>query len=308
MYDTVIIGSGPAGLSAAVYASRARLSAVVAEKTPFGAGQISEGGRVENYPGLYGESGFELGERLRFHAKALGAYFSEGEVVEVKKEGGVFLSVFSDGSVLESRTVVYAAGASHKKLGIAGEARLTGRGVSYCATCDGAFYRDKTVAVVGGGDTALGEALFLEKLAKTVYLVHRRARFRASRALQERVRLSDKIRLVTEAIPLEILGGETAEGLRLSVRGREKIIAADGVFIAIGMSPNTAAVSRLVPLDEGGAVVADETGTTAEAGFFAAGDVRTKRLRQVVTAAADGANCIASVSEYLEHTPTPVGS
>lgn len=307
MYDTVIVGSGPAGLSAAIYARRARLNAVVAEKMSLGAGQISESERVENYPGLYGESGFELGEKLRFHAKTLGTSFSEGEVVEVKKEGGVYLSVFADGAVLESRTVVYAAGASHRKLNIEGEGRLSGRGVSYCATCDGAFYREKTVAVIGGGDTALSEALFLEKIAKTVYLIHRRSEFRANRALQERVRLSEKIRLITEAIPLAILGGETASGLRLSVRGREEVLPVDGIFTAIGMTPNTAAVSRLVPLDENGCIIADETGKTSVEGFFAAGDVRTKRLRQVVTAASDGANCIASAAEYLDRGMLPIG-
>lgn len=307
MYDTVIVGSGPAGLSAAIYARRASLNAVVAEKHSFGAGQISESERVENYPGLYGENGFELGEKLRHHAKTLGAGFSEGEVVEVKKEGGVYLSVFGNGSVLESRTVVYAAGASYRKLNIEGEERLSGRGVSHCATCDGAFYREKTVAVIGGGDTALSEALFLEKIAKTVYLIHRRSQFRANRSLQERVRLSEKIRLITEAIPLEILGGETASGLRLLVRGKEEILSVDGIFTAIGMTPNTAAVSRLVPLDENGHIIADETGKTSVEGFFAAGDVRTKLLRQVVTAVSDGANCIASAAEYLDRGILPIG-
>lgn len=307
IYDTVIIGSGPAGLSAAIYACRARMSAVVAEKETFGAGQISESEQVENYPGLYGESGFSLGEKLRLHAKTLGAPFSAGEVVEVKKEGGIFLSVFSNGAILESRTVIYAAGASHRKLNVPGEEMFRGKGLSYCATCDGALYRDKTVAVIGGGDTAFGEALFLEKIAKTVYLIHRRAQFRANPTLRERVRSSEKIKTVTEAVVTEIFGEAKVSGLRVERKGKAEVLPVDGIFTAIGMIPNTAAVKPLVSLGEGGYVIADETGVTSVEGLFAAGDVRTKRLRQVVTAASDGANCVASAAEYLERGALPIG-
>lgn len=300
IYDTVIIGSGPAGLSAAVYACRARLSAVVAETETLGAGQISESERVENYPGLYGENGFELGEKLRSHAKALGASFSEGEIIEVKREGGIFLSVFANGAILESRTVIYAAGASHRRLNVPGEETFRGKGVSYCATCDGAFYKEKTAAVIGGGDTAFSEALFLERFAKEVILIHRRAQFRASPILRERVKASRKIRIVTEAVVTEILGDTKVGALRLKVRGQEETLPVDGVFAAIGREPNTAAVKALVSLDETGYIVADEMGITSAEGFFAAGDVRTKRLRQVVTAVSDGANCVTSAMDFLE--------
>lgn len=306
IYDTVIIGSGPAGLSAAIYARRARLSVVVAEKEGIGAGQISESEQVENYPGLYGENGFELGEKFRLHARTLGTPFSEGEVIEVKKEGGIFLSVFSNGAVLESKTVIYAAGASHRRLNVTGEDRLRGKGVSYCATCDGPLYKGKTVAVIGGGDTALGEALFLEKIAQTVYLIHRRAQFRANPTLRERIRLSERIRTVTEAVVTEILGETKVSDLRIERKGREELLPVDGIFAAVGMIPNTAAVKPLVSLDESGYIIAGETGVTSVEGFFAAGDVRTKQLRQVVTAASDGANCVASVLEYLDRgTPKP---
>lgn len=307
IYDTVIIGSGPAGLSAAIYACRARMSVVVAEKETFGAGQISESEQVENYPGVYGESGFELGEKLRLHAKTLGTPFSAGEVVEVKKEGGVFLSIFPNETILESKTVIYAAGASHRKLNVPGEAMFRGKGISYCATCDGALYRDKTVAVIGGGDTALGEALFLEKIAKTVYLIHRRAQFRANPTLRERVRSSEKIKTVTEAVVTEILGEAKVSDLRIERKGKTELLSVDGIFTAIGMIPNTAAVKPLVSLDEGGYMIADETGVTSVEGLFAAGDVRTKRLRQVITAASDGANCVASAAEYLERGALPIG-
>lgn len=178
MYDTIIIGSGPAGLSAAVYAKRAQLSAVVVEKNYMGTGQIAESERVDNYLGLYGESGFDLGEKFREHAVSLGVEFYEGEAVRIVSKDNFYGIVFSDDEILETKTVIFAAGANPRKLNIKGESEFTGRGVSYCAVCDGAFYKNKVVAVIGGGDTALQDAVLLSKTAEKVYLVHRRDEFR----------------------------------------------------------------------------------------------------------------------------------
>ncbi len=299
MYDTIIIGSGPAGLSAAVYAQRAALRFIVVEKEPFGAGQISRAVQVDNYPGLYGESGYALGEKLRSHAKTLGTEFMEGEAAEIKKEKGVFLSILKNGTVLKSRTVVYAAGASPRKLGIPGEQELLGKGVSYCAACDGAFFKGKAVAVIGGGDTALSEALILAKQAEKVFLLHRRESFRASAALQMKVREERKIQTITGAVPEKITGEKSVCSLCYIKDEKNVQLPVDGIFVAVGIVPNTKAARSAAALDPNGFIIADESGRTSAEGFFAAGDARVKRLRQIVTAAADGANCIASAQEYL---------
>jgi thioredoxin reductase (NADPH) len=296
MYDIIIIGSGPAGLSAAVYASRARLRAVVVEKDYMGSGQIAASEQVDNYLGLPGIGGYELGEKFREHAEAMGASFYDGELVSLAKEGEVFHATFADGSTLEGRSVIYAAGTSYRHLEIPGGELL---GVSYCATCDGAFYQDKTVAVIGGGDTALGDALYLSNLAKKVYLVHRREQFRGNPMLQERIRQKENIQLVTCAVPTEIVGEKRAEKLVLSQKGTTVSFDVDGVFVAIGSVPNTSPVEQLCTLDASGYILAGESGVTEVPGFFAAGDVRTKSLRQVVTAVADGAVCVQSVEQYF---------
>lgn len=299
MYDTIIIGSGPAGLSAAVYASRASLKALVIEKVYGGTGQIAESERVDNYLGLYGENGFDLGEKFRCHAEALGAVFYEGEVRSIARESDGYRITLDDQTVFHTRTVVYAAGASHRKLGIKGEETLSGRGVSYCAVCDGAFYRGKTVAVVGGGDTALGDALFLSKIAEKVYLVHRRDSFRANKRTQEQVFATPNIELVLNAVPTEIVGEKKIEALSIQQSGEDKTLAVSGVFVAVGTIPNSGLLQELVALDANGYIIAGEEGVTSAEGIFAAGDVRTKALRQVITAASDGANCIYSVENYL---------
>ena len=193
MYDIVIIGSGPAGLSAAIYAQRESLKAVVVEKEFMGTGQIAESERVDNYPGLYGETGFDLGEKFRTHAEKLGAEFVEGEVTEVERVNGNFSVNIDGGESLETKTVIYAAGTQRRKLGVKGEKEFSGNGVSYCAVCDAAFYKDKITVVTGGGDTALGDALLLSRFCKKVYLVHRRDSFRAGRALQNRVFATENI-------------------------------------------------------------------------------------------------------------------
>ncbi|MBP5577950.1 MAG: FAD-dependent oxidoreductase [Ruminococcus sp.] len=299
MYDVIILGSGPAGLSAAVYASRAGLSFAVVEKEYMGTGQIAYTEQVDNYLGYCGIDGFSLGEKFREHAEALGTEFIEGEVTELSHTGSGWEIKLSDGNIIESQTVIYALGASPKKLGIAGEEEFTGRGVSYCALCDGAFFEGKTVTVIGGGDTALGDALYLSKTASKVYVIHRRNEFRANASLVKKAEETANIEFVLEAVPSEIIGEDSVTGIKLNQKGAEKTLSTDGVFIAVGSLPNTALLSGTADLDDRGYVIADESCVTSAEGLFAAGDVRTKAVRQVITAAADGANAVISALEYI---------
>lgn len=299
MYDTIIIGSGPAGLSAAVYAKRAELHALVIEKEACGTGQIAESERVDNYLGLHGESGFDIGEKFRAHAEALGAEFYEGEVAAIVPEHDGYGVRLSDGNSFRTKTIVYAAGASHRRLAVKGEAEFSGKGISYCAICDGAFYKGKAVAVIGGGDTALSDALFLSKIAEKVYLIHRRDRFRANKTLQNKAQHMDNLEMILNAVPVEAIGEKQVAALKIDHSGAEEILSVNGVFAAVGTVPNSGLLKGIAELSPDGYVVAGEDGVTSARGIFAAGDVRTKSLRQVVTAAADGANSILSVEQYL---------
>ena len=299
MYDIIILGSGPAGLSAAVYASRAGLSFAVIEKEYMGTGQIAYTEQVDNYLGYYGIDGFSLGEKFREHAEALGTEFIEGEVTVLSRTDSGWKVILSDGSSVESKTVIYALGASPKKLGIAGEEEFAGRGVSYCALCDGAFFEGKTVAVIGGGDTALSDALYLSKTAEKVYIVHRRNEFRANASLVKKAEEAANIEFVLEAVPAEIIGSDSVTGIKLVQKGAEKTLSIDGVFVAVGSLPNTSLLKGTADLDERGYVIADESGITSAEGLFAAGDVRTKAVRQIITAAADGANAAVSALNYI---------
>lgn len=299
MYDTVIIGSGPAGLSAAVYAKRAMLNCVVIEKDYMGTGQIAVTERVDNYLGLYGKSGYDLGVCFRSHALELGAEFYDGEVVKIVPNNDFYNLLFADNKIVGTRTIIFAAGANPRKLNIKGEKEFSGKGVSYCAVCDGAFYRNKTVAVIGGGDTALQDAVLLSKIAKTVYIIHRRDEFRANKTLQNAVINTKNIKLVLNSVPVEIFGDKKVNSIKIKSDDTEKILDVDGVFVAVGTTPNSSLLSGIVNLDKNGYVIADEDGVTSADGIFAAGDVRTKRLRQIVTAVSDGANCVHSVEEYL---------
>lgn len=299
MYDIVIIGSGPAGMSAAIYAQRAGLKAVVVEKECLGTGKIAESLRVDNYPGLFGENGYDLGEKFRTHAENLGAEFIEGEIIKIVRSKGYYTLQLDADKALSTKTVIYAAGTQCRRLGVVGEQELLGRGVSYCAVCDGAFYKNKVVAVIGGGDTALGDAVLLSGLAKKVYLVHRRGEFRANKALQNKVSGIKNIVSVLNAAVQKINGKDHVEAVAILQNGSEKALPVDGVFVAIGSTPNSALVKELLDIDENGYIAADETGVTSADGIFAAGDVRAKKLRQVVTAVSDGANCVLSAEEYL---------
>ncbi len=300
MYDVIIIGSGPAGLSAAIYAQRAMLKAVVIEKEFMGTGQIAESSRVDNYPGLYGESGYDLGEKFRSHAEASGAEFIEAEVTEIISDSGHYVLKLSDGKLLETKTVIYAAGTYRRRLNIKGEQEFSARGISYCAVCDGAFYAGKSVAVIGGGDTALSDALYLSEMCERVYIIHRRDSFRGSEALQERVKNTPNIELVMNAVPIEFFGDKLLSGVKYIQNGEEKTLNVSGSFTAIGSVPNTELLKGIAELDDNGYIIAGEDGITSAGGIFAAGDVRTKKLRQVVTAASDGANCVESVRKYLQ--------
>ena len=297
MKDLAIIGSGPAGLSAALYAKRANLNVVVIEKEFLGTGQIAESAQVDNYLGLCGISGFDLGEKFRHDAESFGAEFLEGEAVSLEQKNNVWIITLQSGEVVKSKAVIYAAGAAHKRLNVKGEEKLIGKGVSYCAICDGALYRGRTLAVIGGGDTALDDALYLSDIAKKVYLIHRRNEFRGLEKSIFKIKSRENIEIITPANVTEIIGENRVSSIKLD-NGREIIL--DGVFIAIGMSPASDLVRNIVDLDDNGYIKADETGMTKAAGLFCAGDVRTKKLRQVITAASDGANAAMAAAEYLK--------
>lgn len=298
LYDTIIIGSGPAGLSAAVYAKRAELDFIVVEKEYLGTGQIAESECVDNYLGLYAENGFDLGEKFRSHAVALGTEFYNGELTEIIPDNDIYKLIVSEKELL-SKTIIYAAGAKHRRLNVKGEDEFSGKGVSYCAICDGAFYKGKTVVVVGGGDTALSEAVYLSETAQKVYLVHRRDSFRANKALQSRVSSKENITILFNSQIEEIIGKETVEQVKIICNDKTEFLKTDGVFVAVGTTPESEVLKGIARLSPGGYVFAKEDCATTARGIFAAGDVRTKLLRQVITAAADGASAVYSVEKYL---------
>lgn len=300
MFDVIIIGSGPAGLSAAIYGQRARLNTLVIEKQPMSGGQILNTYEVDNYPGLPGLGGFELGMKLRAHADSMEARFVQAEVSGVEKITQGY-RIITNKETFETKTVVFATGAGHRKLNVPGEEELCGMGVSYCATCDGAFFRDKVTAVVGGGDVALEDALFLARACEKVYVIHRRDEFRGAKVLQEKVLAAENIEVLWNSQVEAVVGEDQVQQIRVynNIEGTHSEVSVDGVFIAVGILPNSELAKGIVELDEGGYIVAGEDGRTSSPGIFAAGDVRTKQLRQVITAAADGANVITSVENYL---------
>ena len=301
MYDIIIIGSGPAGLSAAIYAQRACLDAIVIEKNGISGGQVLNTWEVDNYPGFPGVTGFELSRQFREHANKLGARVVQDEVVQVELSGNV-KKVVCEEETYEARCVILASGAHHRTLEVPGEEELRGAGVSYCATCDGAFFRGRTVAVVGGGDAALEDAIFLARMCEKVYIVHRRDKLRGAKRLQERLQALGNIEFVWNSETAAIEGDGQVEALRLRQTkiGEERRLDVDGVFIAVGIAPESELYAGQLELDEQGYIRADESGQTSVPGVFAAGDVRTKALRQILTAASDGANCVASAERYLQ--------
>jgi len=301
--DIAIIGGGPAGLTAALYGARARANTVVFE-TQLPGGQIITTDWIENYPGMpEGLNGAQIGELMHAHAEKFGATFRTfASVEQVRSEGGGFTLV-TDGEEAVARTVILATGATPRRLGIPGEAEYTGRGVSWCATCDGALFRGKVVAVVGGGDAALEEALFLTKFAERVHLIHRRDEFRATMCIQERVLANDKIELHLSRMPVEILGHEgrvVSVVLQSTNGGEDETLPLSGVFEFVGVHPNSDLVAGLVDLAEGGWVKVDASMATSVPGLYAAGDVTDTPLKQVVTAAGQGATAAFEALRYLD--------
>ena len=300
MYDLIIIGAGPAGLSAAIYASRARLNAIVIEQNYVNGRQIIDTYEIDNYPGLPGLSGMDLASKMAEHAEKLGVETVNAFVQGLDLTGPV-KKVETDEGTFEAKAVIIASGATHSKLGAEGENQYGGMGVSYCATCDGAFYRAKDVLVVGGGDVAVEDAIFLARGCRKVYVVHRRDELRAAKVLQERLLSLPNVEMVWNSNLKSITGGLKVENATVVNKfdKSERTIPVSGVFIAVGIQPRSEFARNHVAMDEKGYIIADETGATNVPGVFAAGDVRTKQLRQVVTAVADGANAVTSAEKYL---------
>lgn len=300
IYDLAILGAGPAGISAAIYAARARLNTLWIERKFAQGGQIVDTYEVDNYPGLPGINGMDLGEKMAAHAEKLGLSPLRENVISVEDEDGIKV-IRTKKNEYRARAVILAFGAAHRTLGIPGEESLSGMGVSYCATCDGAFFRDRTVAVIGGGNVAAEDAILLSRTCKKVYVIHRRDQMRADQILQEKLFACENVEMIWDTVPVSIEGEEMVSGIKLQNKktGEEKEISLDGVFIAVGIVPNTELFRNLVKLDESGYIVAGEDCVTSTPGIFAAGDIRTKQLRQVITAAADGANAVTSAERIL---------
>lgn len=300
MYDLIIIGAGPAGLSAAVYAARAELDFIVIEGSMMQGGQVLTTYDVDNYLGLPGIGGFDMGMKFAEHAKKLGVTFVTENVISMEIQKNV-KSVKTDKNTYETKTIIIATGAVHKKAGIPGEAEFTGKGVSYCATCDGAFFKNKVTAVVGGGDVAVEDALYLSRMCGKVYLIHRRDEFRAAKSLVKKARETDNIEFILDSVVEKIDGENKVRSINIrSKKGATiKTLEVDGVFFAVGMQPVTAFVDKNIEMNEAGYIIAGEDCATNIPGVYAAGDIRTKQLRQIITAAADGANAVTSVEKYI---------
>ena len=300
IYDLIIIGSGPAGLAAAVYAQRAKLDTLVVEKAMVSGGQVLTTYEVDNYPGLPGIGGYDLGLKFREHADRLGARFVEDEVLKIEDGAGAPSRAWCVRATPMRQGLILATGAVHRKLGVPGEEELAGAGVSYCATCDGAFFRNKVTAVIGGGDVAVEDAIFLARMCSKVYLIHRRNELRAAKSLQENLLSLDNVEVIWDTVADSINGDGMVKSLSLTnvKNGQKRELDVQGVFIAVGITPESRAFEGLVDMDHGYIRAGEDTVTSAP-GIFAAGDVRTKPLRQIITAAADGANAITSVERYL---------
>lgn len=299
MYDIGIVGGGTAGLTAAIYGQRAGKKTIVFEGTAYG-GQISSSARVENYPGIAIISGFEFSMNLSEQAKSLEAELVSAQVQEIRKEGENFLVTTSRGDYI-CKTVILATGMTHRHLGLEKEKHLTGSGVSYCATCDGAFFRGRDVAVIGGGNTALQDALFLSAYCSKVYLVHRRDEFRGEDRLVEQLRKKENVEFIMSAVVKDISGKFMVDGVILNNKktGEDFTIPVSGIFVAVGQIPGNENFADIVELDENGFIRAGEDCVTSCPGIFAAGDCRTKEIRQLVTAAADGAAAALAACKYI---------
>lgn len=299
-YDIIIIGAGPAGLSAAIYSSRGGLKTAIFEKALIG-GQITVTDEVENYPGFEEPlSGFELTDKMRKQAERFGTVFHDEEITAIGLEG-LCKIIQTQSHTYRAKSVIICTGAHPRRLNVPGEEPLTGRGVSYCATCDGALYRDKVVAVVGGGDSAIEEGLFLTRFAKKVYVIHRRDSLRAQKIIQERALKNPKMEFIWDTVVQEISGDTKVKELEIFNRKTNLIshLPVDGVFIYVGILPNNNLLESRIELDAAGFVLTDETMHTNVPGIYAAGDIRHTVLRQVVTATSDGAVAAWSAEKWI---------
>ncbi|MCX5776196.1 MAG: thioredoxin-disulfide reductase [Candidatus Firestonebacteria bacterium] len=303
IFDVLIIGAGPAGLSAAIYLARSCLKVAVVEKiAPGGMALIID--NLENYPGFPdGIAGYELASKMTAQAKKFGTNMFSDEILEIAGTSGDF-SVRGVDKTYRAKVILLSTGSKYEKLNILNEKELTGKGVSYCATCDGSFFRNQKVAVIGGGNSALQEALYLSRIASEVYLIHRRAAYRASKLLQQRVAGNLKVKPVLDSVATEIMGKDKVENLIIKnvKTGEESIIKLEGVFVAVGHSPNTAFCKKLLKMDEKGYILVEQSLETSIKGIFAAGDCRVTELRQVATAVGDGALVSESIDKFLQNS------
>ncbi|MDI6890199.1 MAG: thioredoxin-disulfide reductase [Thermodesulfovibrionales bacterium] len=301
IYDVIIIGGGPAGLTAGIYTSRARLKSLLIGKG-FAGGQVTTIEWIENYPGFdEGISGIEFSQRMERQAKKFGLEIIQGSVTEIYLHDEIKRIVLEEGEVHEAKAVILATGANPRPLKVEGEEQYRGRGVSYCATCDGAFFKDKKIAVIGGGNSAVQEAIFLTKFAEVVYIVHRRDQLRATGIIQERAFANPKIKFIWNSLVEKIDGKDTVNALFLKnvETGERSQLDVEGVFVYIGYNPNTGFLKGLVTLDEDNYIITDEEMSTSVPGIFAAGDVRAKSLKQITTAVGDGAMAAVSAEKYI---------
>ena len=301
MYDTIIIGAGPAGLSAAVYAARGGLKTLVLEGMGCG-GQMNYTYEIANYPGVDDNpTGEELGSRMRRQAESFGAQISNERVKSVENAGNEIKTVITRRNEYKTKTLIFATGASARKLGVEGEERFSGTGVSYCATCDGAFFKGQITVVIGGGNTAFEDALYLARFCSKVYLINRSERFRASELLVRKAKSEEKISIITNAVVSKILGDTTVKEVEITdtVYGSKEMLECSGVFVAIGREPSSAVVPEEIKRSNDGFVEADRNMKTNLDGVYVAGDLRNTPLRQVVTAVADGATAAVSAINYI---------
>ncbi len=299
MKDTIIIGAGPAGLSAAVYAVRAGLDIMLIEGNYVAGGQVLTTYEVDNYLGLPGINGFDMGVQFKDHAEKMGVSITTATVESVEKNGDAF-SVRCGGETYESKTVLIATGAINRKLGVEGEQRLQGKGISYCATCDGAFYKGQTTAVVGGSYTAVEDAIYLSAICEKVYLIHRRDKLRAGAYLEKKLLACENVEILWNQNVDDIVGEQKVSGIKLRANdGAQSELSVGGVFIAVGTTPQTELVKELIELDGHGYAVAGENCESSLDGLYVAGDLRTKPLRQITTAVSDGATAITTIRHKL---------
>ncbi len=301
IFDLVIIGGGPAGLTAGLYGTRSKLKTILLEKITIG-GQIITTEKIENYPGFPdGISGFDLMQKMEAQARSFGLNIESDNINNISKNNNIF-ELIGDNKKYQARSIIIASGSSPGKLGIPGEEKFRGRGVSFCATCDALFFRNKPVAVVGGGDAAVEEGLYLTKFVSSLYLIHRRDKLRATKVLQDRAFANPKIKFIFDSVLENIEGKDFVEKINIKnvKTGEKKELSVSGIFLYVGTQPNTEFLKNILKLDDKGYIITDNEMRTNVSGIFAAGDVREKKLRQVSTAVGDGATAAFMAEKYIE--------